>query len=318
MLPPSYRQIGAPSLREAYARACQAMAGSAPAAPGYRLFWTRGRRSMGWMDLPAGGGYAILGRHTECDAVLDDDTPLSLRHLLAMTVSLSDGVALRILDLHTAAPFYLEDGTAQRSIVACGPVAISVCDYVIGAIPAFGGAAPGALRLAAPELPRPVVRRSDAVPTSTRGPASQVTTMRPSAPITDFASRETDVAGRRPAPANDRACATVTLRRKDRAASVDLTEAEFDVGVMIGRADRCHAGGLHALLDDNISRGHILLLHHYDIFEAFDLCSTQGTYSGRQRVRRFVLPDAGATLALASKNPVTLEWQRGPSYIKKL
>jgi hypothetical protein len=104
--------------------------------------------------------------------------------------------------------------------------------------------------------------------------------------------------------------ARLTLRRQGRSASVEITEGELDVGVLVGRSDRCHDSGLQAVLDTNISRGHILLLHQHDGFEAFDLCSTQGTYIGGQRGRRFVLPDEGTTLTLAAVNVVTLAWER--------
>ncbi len=58
------RKLDAAAIREAYARACAEMQRAAPTAPGYRLFWVSGR-SVGWMDLPVGGNYAILGRHSE-------------------------------------------------------------------------------------------------------------------------------------------------------------------------------------------------------------------------------------------------------------
>jgi hypothetical protein len=80
--------------------------------------------------------------------------------------------------------------------------------------------------------------------------------------------------------------------------------------VLVGRSDRCHDRGLQAVLDTNISRGHLLLLRQHGGFEAFDLCSTQGTYAGGKRVRRLTLPDDGATLTLASKHSVTLTWER--------
>jgi pSer/pThr/pTyr-binding forkhead associated (FHA) protein len=88
---------------------------------------------------------------------------------------------------------------------------------------------------------------------------------------------------------------------------IDLTEAELDLGVLVSRTVRCVDESLRAILDDNISRGHVLLLHHGDVFEAFDLCSTNGTFVGGKRVKRLLLED-GATLALGSG--LTLEWRR--------
>ena len=107
-------------------------------------------------------------------------------------------------------------------------------------------------------------------------------------------------------------CAWVTLHRAGQSAGVELGEAELDRGVVVGRSEGC-VDALKAVLDTNVSRGHLLLLHHHGMFEAFDLCSTQGTFAAGKRVRRFVLPDEGAELQLASKDPVMLAWKRSGS-----
>src|SRR5689334_7089147 len=52
------------------------------AGVGYRIFWGRTKEDVAFLDLPVGrDAYAILGRHACCDAVLDGDAELSLRHL---------------------------------------------------------------------------------------------------------------------------------------------------------------------------------------------------------------------------------------------
>lgn len=298
----------------------------APKAPGYRLFWVQ-ERAVGWMDLPVSGACAVLGRHTECDAILHGDPSVSLRHLLAMTVALADGPALRLMDLQTAVPFCLEDGIPRRSIIVSGPVAISVHRHVIGAIPIEEGDTPGALRLATADLRAPLVSDAAAAPRSflherqARSPAAHrstleandnehthVTSIPASVPIATLSRSGSAVE----ATGARAGCATLMLHRKGRAASVELTEAELDVGVMVGRAERCIDAGLHEVLDNHISRGHVLLLHHGGAFEAFDLCSTHGTFAGGERVRRIVLSDV-TTLSLASSNPVTLVWRRHPA-----
>src|SRR5262245_9889870 len=109
-------------LADAYALARERTGNARASAAGYRLFWVRGG-DIAWMDLPVRRDYAVLGRHTQCDAVLDDPE-ISLRHLLATIVELADGPALRLIDLHTDVPFYLQDDVPRRSIVASGPVAV--------------------------------------------------------------------------------------------------------------------------------------------------------------------------------------------------
>jgi hypothetical protein len=329
----------------AYAMACKQMADVRPTAPGYRLFWIR-RREVGWMDLPDGGAYAIVGHHPECDAKLQQMPGIALRHLLATTVRLADGLALRVLDLQTPFPFHLADGVPRRSLVVAGPVAFHLGDYVIGGVPVEeDGMAPGKLQLPSGPLPRAVVSEGRTLPPSLRPPRG----VRPTSPVELRGARDLDAIthvtslpptstiGQRPrrglargvgAPSehglggealeaaaldelgrDEPGCAWVTLRRAGQSAGVELREGELDRGVVVGRAEGC-VEALKTVLDINISRGHLLLLHHHGVFEAFDLCSTQGTYVNGHAVRRFVLPDQGATLQLATREPVFLEWKR--------
>lgn len=325
-------------LEAAYALAREQMAAVRPTAPGYRLFWVR-HREVGWMDLPDGGAYAVIGHHDACDARLRELPGIALRHLLATTVRLSDGLALRVLDLQTRFPFHLADGAPRRSLVVCGPLAFRLGEYVIGGVPVEDDeAAPGQLRLPRGGLPLAMVSEGVSLPQSVRPPpaarppnpvalrgvdmesVTHVTSMLP--PSTLGQRRPRGLA--RPAPPGDDevqlamldelacegpGCAWVTLRRAGQSVGVELSEGELDRGVVVGRAEGCHEG-LKAVLDTNVSRGHLLLLHHHGVFEAFDLCSTQGSYAGGKSVRRFVLPDEGARMQLATKEPVTLEWKR--------
>jgi hypothetical protein len=357
-------RLAASEVPEAYALAHREMASAPVTQRGYRLFWVR-RRVVDWMDLPVGGAYAVIGRHTECDAILSQDPEISLRHLLATTIELADGIALRLIDLQTRVPFFLADDVPRRAIVASGPLAVRVGEYVVGAVPIDAPAdqpAPGSLPF--PELPPAVVTESSSVPASalpprappsvaapaersppassapvpSGSPVSRVTSM-PPPPMIGALSRPRPAPVERPPPPPARPvippppetaegpvqvarghvrsivlqgppCARLTLTRGERSASLELSEAELDIGVIVGRSDRCIDAGLQAVLDTHVSRGHLLLLHHHGVFEAFDLCSTQGTYAGKRQVRRFVLPDEGASLRMAVGHPVVLTWQR--------
>ena len=112
-----------------------------------------------------------------------------------------------------------------------------------------------------------------------------------------------DIARDRAAPGSAR----ITLRHGADWASVDLTEAALDAGVLVGRADRCDHQ-LRRALTEGVSRTHLLLVREQGVVHAFDLASTQGVFAGGRRVRRVRLPDEGATLALATRDPVVLEW----------
>jgi hypothetical protein len=105
-------------------------------------------------------------------------------------------------------------------------------------------------------------------------------------------------------------CARISIQHGQRMAAIDVGDAELDRGILIGRADKCRDDGLRAVLDNSVSRAHLLVLREKNVVRAFDLASTQGTYSYGTRVRRVALPDTGATLALGTNPPVHLHWVR--------
>jgi len=279
-----------------------------PRAPatesGYRLFWVYGN-DVSAFDLPARrDDYAIVGRHTHCDVLLSRDPEISLRHLLARTVVLADGtIALRFFDLHSAMPFFLEDGMPRRSIVASGPVMVRLGQYVLGGVP-YGPATPrnadaggGGGPYRSP--PQYTVSESRVMPAASPGGErrSHITIL-PALPALD------DFAWSAARPGNAR----VTLARAGQRASVELADADLEVGVLVGRSDKCVDRGLRAVMSESVSRAHLLLLREHEVVHAFDLCSMQGTYIDAMRVRRCRLPDTGATLRLATTDPVSLTW----------
>ena len=349
-------EMDASFMAAAFATARSRMSTVPATVSGYRLFWVREER-VGWRDLSAGGPHAILGSHELCDAVLPD-AGVALRHVLATTVELSDGPALRLLDLHTDMPFCLQDGSSQRSIVGAGAVVARLGWTVFGGVPIEPGRAPEA---AAP-MPDLVVTSAASVPRSGR-PASEPDAPAAATPSSDPKSPEPSSAPEDPAspappapgqagapsqaprrrtcvtsmppsklvanlpprppapapavsrssvrdivPAAPGALWTVTLEREGRAASVTLTDDELALGVVIGRAVNCHDHGLRAVLETSISRGHLLLLHHHDTYEAYDLCSMNGTWESGKAVRRRRLGPERVTLALSNHQPVVLHW----------
>jgi hypothetical protein len=270
--------------------------------PGYQLVWTWGREGQTF-DLPAEGReYAVIGRHSECDVVLNADPQLSLRHLLARTVVLDDGaVALRLMSLGAALPFFLEDGLPRWSIVSVGPLMIRLGRYVIGAFPyephrPRGGPyrAPAQLHIEMSSVvPRMVRRDHRTTHVSVMAPAPDLSMIVRGAPPSG--------AGR------------LILRRGQHQAAVDLQHADLERGVLIGRAERCLDQGLARVLHNGVSRTHLMLLREGESVYAYDLCSLQGSWSGGRRVRRCRLSEWGAALDLAEYHPVSLLWQPYPS-----
>jgi hypothetical protein len=292
---PSGPRVEALWLDEAYTRA-RAIEAPRMAGPGVRLVWSRGSE-LGWRDLTATPGeFVVVGRHSQCDVVLPFDPAVALRHLLVRAVTLDDGtVATRLLDLKTGLGFYLDDDVERRALVASGPVALRVGRYALVVLPS-GDPLPEA-RPPAEVVDAPVMPIAAPPKTTTR-----VTTL-PPVPMLDDIARDLARPG----------CARVTLRRGEAWARVDVSDEELNTGVLVGRADRCERR-LRRVMTDSVSRTHVLLLREHGIVVAFDVASTQGVYAAGERVRRARLPDRGATLRLAAKEPVILEWHpRDPS-----
>jgi hypothetical protein len=282
-------RIDVGDLDEAYARARAIEA--PPLHDGVRLVWVKGRH-IGHHDLAASAdAFAVVGRHTACDVVLSADPALALRHLLVRAVRLEDGaIATRVLDLKTSLGFHLDDDEPRRALVATGPVAMRVGRYALVALPT--GPLPA-------QRPAPEIMDAPRIPLGRpAGSITRVTTI-PPAPMLDDIARDAAAAG----------LARVTLRRPDGEewAQVDLTEAQLDLGVLVGRADRCEPR-LRAVLTDAVSRTHVLLLRENGVVHAFDVASTQGTFAEDRRVRRVRLPERGGTLRLAASAPVMLDW----------
>ncbi len=279
------------ALDEAYVRA---LALDAPRAPdAVRLVWMKAGASAGeldFRDLPARpGAFVIVGRHTRCDVVVAADPALALRHLLVRAVRLEDGsIATRVLDLKTGLGFHLDDDAQRRALVASGPVALRVGRYALVALPP--GTLPG-------ERPEPDVIDAPRMPAASAPRLTTSVTTLPPAPMLEDIARDVAAAG----------LARITLRRDDAWASVDVSEAALDAGVLVGRADRCEER-LRKVLTEAVSRTHLLLLREHGVVHAFDVASTQGTFAGDERIRRVRMPDRGGTLRLGQTSPVVLEW----------
>ncbi len=316
-------RVGMETMRGIFGRARDLLPEGPPArerVQGYRLVRVLDR-NISWIDVRIGGdGYAVLGSHDRCDLVLSNDAGIWLRHLAAICVRLEDGsVGLRLIDLKTDLPFFLDDDTARWSVIARGPFAMRlgrhvVCGFPIG--PAAGeGAAASASAGASRGSPSPIGsgRAGEGAPTTAihdelvqarsvvAAPSpNDLAQFIASAPV----SQIHDLLG----PSNSTNLVRVTLERGGMGASVELPTQALDAGVLLGRALNCFDGGLRRIFCEAISRAHVLLVRdHEDVF-AFDLCSTNGTRVAGQRIRRYRLSDAGSTLELGKK--VSFRWHR--------
>ncbi len=281
--------------------------------PGHRLVWVH-RASFAATTLVAmEGAFAVVGRHTHCTLVLPNDPFVALRHVLVRSVHLpSGGFALRVFDLHTNLGFVLADGSHQTSVFAEGPVAIAIGEYALVALPTETSDNP-----LPRELPSPVIDTPPEVKDQLRALAEAMSPYRAGSPPL-HQSRLTLMP--RPVMVGERTLASVDrlmgaqyalrLERGGKVASIMLTGADLARGVIIGRSEKCHSEILRRITDKGTSRTHLLLLAEGPFVYAYDLASTQGTWTCGQPVRRAALHDAGAVLYLGTHDPVCLSWQR--------
>jgi len=303
-----------------------------PASPdleGYRLFRVSGG-DVAWMDLPAeGGAYAVFGSHPRCDVRFTAGDDVCVRHMVATCCTLGEGAfGLRLMDLQTSIPFFVDDDIPRRSIVVSGPLLVRIGKHVVGGVPVGPRASrqplqvsscgmtepppdaladdrerPGPIHLGAglpartgppSVLGAPVAEGITSSHRFGRGEISHITSVRPVSHIEDLT------------PKAKAGYVRLTLQSYDRSAAVELPEQALDNGILLGRADNCLDKGLRAVLSTHISRTHLLLLRDAGAIYAIDLCSTNGTRQGGQRVRRVAVPAEGVALTLGPE--LTLIW----------
>lgn len=321
-------RVDTDTMRAVFGRARDLMPEEPPArerVQGYRLVRVLDR-NISWVDIRiTGDGYAVLGSHDRCDLVLGSDSGIWLRHMAAICVRLDDDtVGLRLIDLKTDLPFFLDDATPRWSVIASGPFAMRigrhvVCGFPIGPLTGDEPPPPPRDALSPRDTPSrsdaPSRRASDAQATNVLDtalslssvsmggparPANELASVVPAAPV----SQIQDLVGPSPSAAHVR----VTLERGGMGASVELPAEALDNGILLGRALNCFDGGLRRIFCEAISRAHVLVLRDQGDVFAFDLCSTNGTRVGGQRIRRHRLVDGGTTLEMGKK--VVFRWRR--------
>ena len=299
---------------------------------GYRLYWLSDVL-LGTLEVAAErSGYVVVGRHSSCDVVLDDELGVSLRHVLVRAAALDDGFpVLGVLDLQTGTGFELSDRSLQRSIAATGPLVFRVGTHSVVALPSTGNHPDS--------LPVPLVERGERVPRrivplrlvavdgvavepqrhgpDDKGPPASCITLLPnsvdlsrrrSVPMLPMLPLSRDPQAPAPPPAEGEIY-EVILESTGGRAGVRFSEADLDHGVLIGRADKCVDEGLRAVLGIPISRVHVLLIREHGSCHLYDVASLNGTFANGRPVRCLPLADHGTTVCLAGRGGVTLEWR---------
>jgi hypothetical protein len=274
-----------------------------PAEPGYCLYWMTAVHFNS--RVIGGASHFVMGRHTACDAVLEGDGTIALRHILLRSAVLNDGCPrLSILDLETDTGFIPPDGSLQRSICAAGPLALRVGAYSVIALPS-GVDLPDALstRIAGRADVRVSSRAELAVSRVTLIPRALVLADRPTMHVVHEATQAWGA--RRASPEYELAVESASAR-----VSVFLSAADLDRGVLVGRATKCFDSGLRSILNVGISRVHVLLLRDQLECRAYDIASTQGTFEAGRGIRQTRLEDDGTRLNLGTSTGIRLAWRR--------
>lgn len=331
-----------PTAAEAYARAVAADRLREPQVQiGYRLYWMS-NAVFGSQEIHVGpSGYAVVGRHSCSDIVLDDERDVSLRHLIVRATALDDGFAvLTVLDLQSTSGFELSDGSQQRSVAATGPVVLRIGGTMLVALPSTGKypdtlpvpiveagvvGGGGGHRVEAKRIdPRVLGAAAAAAVAGVKGghlrlvprspaeaprapqeaaPRSRITSLPGSI---DFSRRVSSVPSFSGRPADASYVVTgvgyeVVVELNGCRAGVRLTKADLEQGVLIGRADKCVDEGLRSVLSRYISRVHVLLVCEKGELRLYDTASMSGTFQEGTRIRSIPLLDSGTTVSLASR-----------------
>jgi pSer/pThr/pTyr-binding forkhead associated (FHA) protein len=297
--------------REAYVKALAEHRATVPQTEiGYRLY-VLDNSVQGTRDVVAERGrHVIIGRHTRCDVVLPEHDAISLRHVLVRATTLDDGMpVLTVRDLDSTDGFELSDGSKQRSIVGSGPLVFRIGTHSIVALPSTGKL---------PDtLDAPLVDRVDggahrviAQPESFRmdehGPrSSRITIIGGTAPLSDRAPLPFLGDAR---PSNARRY-EIALEASGRRAAVRVSDRDVEHGILIGRAHKCVDAGLRAILNNGVSRVHLLLVRETEGVFAYDIASTNGTFRDGHAVRCTALEDDGVRLRLNGYSSLRLFWR---------
>jgi len=253
------------------------------AAPGYRLFWS-GPSGLAFCDLSA-GEHVVIGRHSSCDVQLFHPS-VALRQAV-LRAQPRDGGALELhaLDLAAPLPFFVGPSLLPlRAFAASGPTVFRVATEIVVALPMAHCAARGerpegsGARVieADPSLAKPIDMARSALAVRTMVDSISRTIVRPFA-----APMSVEII----APARGPTWARLAMRGPGGRVVLELSRAQLESLVLIGRYPRCQRGELSPF-SENVSRVHAGILAVGDTIEVLDLASTNGLGKPRARAVR--------------------------------
>ncbi len=269
-----------------------------------------------WVAARAGAvGSLVVGRHSECDVLLDAPT-LSLRHLALLVPPPPswDAIGFELIDLRTQQAFRDERGRHLEGLAAEGPAFVSCGPFALFVLPTGDPADwPELATDAWAMIPERVLVEERAAepdrwrrggyrarPRSIRREGERSQTAITSIPSPLAPGEPLVMDGEVPLGA-----LRITSERGSRRLLVGPAAASR--GILLGRYSRCD--GSEVLAHDSISRAHLLVKRVGDRVVAIDTASTAGTYvDGREHAVRVVALDRGE-VAVIGGDRAFVRWQ---------
>lgn len=267
-------------------------------------------------------GSVIVGRHSRADLLLRSDPVLSLRHLaVVLGPACDDELRLRLIDLRTQSGFEDEHGRRYESLVSDGSLFVRCGDHALFFLRTSAHASwPEHAAEAWAQLPpRVYVEAEPAEPGRAWPPP-------PGADVTLAAARErrrrsageSTLVHRIRGPVVARRCmlapdeepvGTLRVVGQGGAQALVVGEQALSRGVLLGRYPRCDLDGESLVVDESVSRVHLLVLAIDDELHAIDTASRNGTMvCGQAEPLRIAPLLPGRELSLAHGTTV-VRWE---------
>ena len=249
---------------------------------------------------------ATVGRHDRVELLLPDDPTLSLRQLAVLVSPTRDKVRYRVLDLRTRLRMLDEFDQLLDGFEADGPMFVSVGRYTVLMIPRSEGPLrwpsdplEGWRQLPPRSYHRTSHRRARLETLPPPGPGPVNTRVQ----VLGGVSLPADCTG----VVDARPVGFLYLSSATGEARLVIDRLTARSGVLLGRYDRCEAGGSPVLDDELVSRVHALVVQVEGRTTVMDLGSVNGLWWRDRQVSVQELR-SGDAIELGRK-AVTVRWE---------
>lgn len=272
-------------------------------------------RLAGFSCLPARPGdptAAVIGRHGCADVYLSGSATLALRHLAIIVEPVLRWAAghidvrYRVLDLRSENGFQDETGRSLRSLTCEGPAIISCSGFALYLLPLgdptdFPERASDAWEMLPERVYFDEVTRfpegTNAAPLWARPKRAHSRLMRTLPPLA-FDQSLSD--------GSETRAGTLEVRGPGGSNRLAVSASSLDRGVLVGRYPRCNTG--QCVVDESVSRVHLLIVRVAGRVQAMDTGSRNGTYAGGRPIPR-ITPIADGDVLIVGRGGTEVSWR---------